>query len=185
MRIILNNSSTLVLSMVPKLELSLLIIAMTLAFSAGCTGTPGPGPAGTPTAVPTTAIATPPPTTTPESSPSATPAGTASPTITTVSPTPPPEVSLMVTARGFAFDTSTITVPAGSRVTITFENKDQGASHNIAFYTSNTLQNIIYIGKIINGPATTTYTFTAPATAGTYYFRCDLHPVMNGQFIVV
>ncbi|MDD1715552.1 MAG: cupredoxin domain-containing protein [Methanolinea sp.] len=172
--------------MIVKLELSLLLlIAMILAFTSGCTGTPGPGPAVTPTPVPATATATPLSTTSPASSPSATPAGTASPAATTVSPTPPPEVSLTVTARGFAFDKSTITVPAGSRVTITFENKDQGASHNIAFYTSNTLQNIIYIGKIINGPATTTYTFTAPATSGTYYFRCDLHPVMNGQFIVV
>ncbi len=170
--------------MVRKLEFSLLLIAMILAFSAGCTGTPGPGQAGTPTAAPATAITATSPITTPASNPSATPIGTASPTVATVSPTPPPEVSLAVTARGFAFDTSTITVPAASRVTITFENKDQGASHNIAFYTSNTLQNIIYIGKIINGPATTTYTFTAPATAGTYYFRCDLHPVMNGQFIV-
>lgn len=37
----------------------------------------------------------------------------------------------------------------------------------------------------MTGPATTTYTFTAPSTPGTYFFRCDVHPtVMTGQFIV-
>jgi len=36
-----------------------------------------------------------------------------------------------------------------------------------------------------NVGATTTYTFTAPSTPGTYFFRCDVHPeTMTGQFIV-
>ena len=40
-------------------------------------------------------------------------------------------------------------------------------------------------GDTITGPATTTYTFTAPDEAGTYYFRCDVHPEqMNGDFVV-
>lgn len=43
----------------------------------------------------------------------------------------------------------------------------------------------IFKGAIMTGPATTTYTFTAPSTPGTYFFRCDVHPtVMTGQFIV-
>ena len=33
-------------------------------------------------------------------------------------------------------------------------------------------------------PVKITYVFTAPAIPGTYYFRCDLHPSMQGQFIV-
>ncbi len=40
------------------------------------------------------------------------------------------------------------------------------------------------MGEIITGPAETTYTFTAPSEPGTYYFQCDVHPSMNGDFIV-
>jgi plastocyanin len=42
----------------------------------------------------------------------------------------------------------------------------------------------IFVGEIITGPATTNYTFTAPSEPGTYYFQCDVHPSMNGDFIV-
>lgn len=169
--------------MVRRFELSLFLIAMVLAFSAGCTGTTEPVPGGSLTR-PITPVGTPIPVTSPLSSPSMPPAETASPTDTTVIPTSPPEVSLTVTAQGLAFDRSTITVPAGSRVTITFVNRDQGTPHNMAFYTSNNFQDAIYRGQIITGAATATYSFTAPAIAGMYYFRCDPHPVMNGQFIV-
>jgi len=54
----------------------------------------------------------------------------------------------------------------------------------VAFYTSPSLSTTIYKGEIISGPRTIIYSFNAPATPGTYYFRCDLHPNMNGQFIV-
>jgi plastocyanin len=40
------------------------------------------------------------------------------------------------------------------------------------------------VGEIITGPATINYTFTAPSEPGTYYFQCDVHPSMNGDFIV-
>jgi len=90
-----------------------------------------------------------------------------------------------VTAMGMAFDTTTITVPAGAHLTITFRNNDEGVSHNIAFYTSSAATTVIYKGARITGVSSTTYTFDAPATPGTYFFRCDVHPTtMTGQFIV-
>jgi plastocyanin len=88
-----------------------------------------------------------------------------------------------IKARNFAFDLSRITVPAGSQITVEFENED-GAPHNVAFYTTPSLTATIYKGAIIDGPGKITYVFTAPAVPGTYFFRCDLHPSMQGQFIV-
>jgi len=100
----------------------------------------------------------------------------------TVSPT---EVSekVMIKAKNFAFDMPRIMVPAGELVTVEFENEDS-APHNVAFYTTPSQTTTIYKGKVIDGPGTITYVFTAPATPGTYFFRCDLHPTMKGEFVV-
>ncbi len=93
-------------------------------------------------------------------------------------------VTIAVTAQGMAFNTSTITVPAGANVTIIFNNQDSGIPHNIAFYETSAAKDQIYVGEIINGPRTVNYNFTAPSTPGTYFFRCDVHPSMRGDFIV-
>ena len=107
---------------------------------------------------------------------------------TTPIPTPSPSTggnNITVTASGMAFDTSTITVSAGAHITITFQNNDSGIPHNIAFYTSTAATTIIYQGARTTGVATVTYTFDAPTTPGTYFFRCDVHPAtMMGDFIV-
>jgi plastocyanin len=94
-------------------------------------------------------------------------------------------VTINLTAQNMAFDKSTITVPAGASVTINFNNKDS-ITHNFSVYTdSSAAPPAIYQGQIITGPKTTTYTFTAPTTPGTYFFRCDIHPtLMTGKFIV-
>jgi len=58
-------------------------------------------------------------------------------------------------------------------------------AHNFALYTDSSATTKIFQGTIITGPATTTYTFSAPSTPGTYFFRCDVHPTtMTGSFIV-
>ncbi len=90
-----------------------------------------------------------------------------------------------LTAQNLAFDKSSITVKAGSQVTINFNNKDSGIQHNFSVYNDSSASKSIFTGKMVTGPATTTYTFTAPSQAGTYFFRCDVHPTqMTGQFIV-
>jgi plastocyanin len=94
-------------------------------------------------------------------------------------------VTVGLTAQNTKFNTSTITVPAGANVTVNFNNMDSGVPHNLAVYTDSSAANKIFIGQIITGPKTTTYTFTAPSKPGTYYFRCDVHPTtMYGNFIV-
>ena len=107
---------------------------------------------------------------------------------TTPSPAPVPSTggnNITVTAAGMAFDTNSITVSAGAHVTIIFINNDSGIPHNIAFYTSSAATTIIYQGARTTGVSTVTYTFDAPTTPGTYFFRCDVHPTtMTGSFIV-
>ena len=89
-----------------------------------------------------------------------------------------------LTAEDIAFDTDTITVPAEANVTVHFMNKDDGVPHNLAIYDSDLRSESIFVGDIITGPDETDYTFTAPSDPGTYYFQCDVHPFMNGNFIV-
>ncbi len=93
--------------------------------------------------------------------------------------------TVALTAQGLAFDKSSITVPAGATVTVNFNNMDAGIGHNFALYTDSSASTMLFRGAIMTGPTTTTYTFTAPSTPGTYFYRCDVHPTtMNGQFIV-
>ena len=107
--------------------------------------------------------------------------------VPTPTPTTPPgqNVTVNLTAKNIAFDKSTITVPAGAHVTLIFDNQDTGSPHNFALYQDQSATQTIFRGQIIGAPMTITYTFDAPTTKGTYFFRCDVHPtLMTGQFIV-
>ncbi|WP_440951371.1 PQQ-dependent sugar dehydrogenase [Methanosphaerula subterraneus] len=106
--------------------------------------------------------------------------------VTTAATTPAGlTTSVNLTAQNLAFSLSTITVQAGGQVTVTFNNMDSGVPHNFAVYTDSSASTSFFKGPIVTGPVTTTYTFTAPTTPGTYFFRCDVHPTtMTGQFIV-
>ncbi|MDD5082879.1 MAG: cupredoxin domain-containing protein [Dehalococcoidales bacterium] len=109
-------------------------------------------------------------------------------TVTVTSSQPPPSggqsIAIDLSAQNYAFDKSTITVPAGASVTINFNNKES-VSHNFALYTNSSASTNIFRGDIINGPRTIVYKFTAPATPGNYFFRCDVHPTsMTGTFVV-
>src|SRR5690606_21174317 len=93
-----------------------------------------------------------------------------------------PATILTVMAEGIKFDTDTIVVPAGAEVTITLENRDSIALHDLAIDTDDDAKTQIFRGELFEGDDTRDYTFTAPA-AGIYLFRCDAHPDMNGAFI--
>ena len=158
----------------------------TIVLVAGCTTQPG-GPVSTPQPITpaTTLTVTEPGTPEPTHAPTA-PATGETPRMTvtpSASQTEDRETRVTLKAENFAFDRSTITVSAGSIVIVEFENRDR-APHNVAFYTTPSAGTIIYRGAIVTGPAETTYQFTAPTTPGTYFFRCDVHPSMQGQFIV-
>ena len=104
--------------------------------------------------------------------------------------TTPASVTIDLIAQNMVFDKSTLNASVGAAVTINFTNKDSGIPHYFALYTTGdmatgTASGKIFVGDIITGPASITYTFTAPTKAGTYFFRCDPHATrMTGSFIV-
>jgi cytochrome c oxidase subunit 2 len=95
------------------------------------------------------------------------------------------QVMIDLVAKNIAFDKSKISVPAGVKVMVHFDNKDKGIPHNFAVYKTSAAKQQIFSGQIITGPKKITYTFTSPDSAGTYFFRCDVHPkIMTGTFEV-
>jgi plastocyanin len=140
-----------------------LIIIMLFSFAAGCASS-----AATPTLPATAATIT---------STSVNGSQTESPTAS--------GTTILLIAQKLAFNLKTITVKAGAPVTINFDNRDNGVSHNFSVYTDSSAATPIFYGKPKMGPGTTAYSFTAPAAPGSYFFRDDAYAdLMNGQFIV-
>jgi plastocyanin len=106
------------------------------------------------------------------------PAATTAPAAETVEITAIPHIK---------FDKDTITVKAGSQVTLTFTNNDNGVPHNWAAYTDSTASTPIPGAKteVCTGPCQQQITFTAPSQPGNYFFQCDIHPAaMKGTLVV-
>jgi plastocyanin len=117
------------------------------------------------------------------SSPATTASTSSAPSSPAASNTAGNAVSIDLVAQNMAFNMSTITVPAGASVTMNFSNKDS-APHNFALYTDATASSSIFVGKNISS-SSITYNFSAPASPGNYFFRCDVHPKsMIGTFVV-
>lgn len=96
----------------------------------------------------------------------------------------PSGTSLQISAQNIKFSTNCLAAPAGKPFTIAFDNKDSGVPHNIEIFTNSSATKSLYKGSIVTGPKTVTYSVPA-LTAGTYYFRCDIHPTqMFGTFVV-
>jgi plastocyanin len=84
-----------------------------------------------------------------------------------------------VAAEGTAFDPTTLSWPADTEVTLAFDNRDPvdvAGPHNVSVYDGDTA---LFQGELIDGPTTIDYTIP-PMPAGTYEFRCDVHPTMIG-----
>lgn len=90
--------------------------------------------------------------------------------------------TVAVSADNLEFDVSTIEAPAGEAFTIVFTN-NESQPHNVAVYREEGGEEIV-IGEIITGPGATTETEVPALEAGTYYFRCDVHPEMEGEVVV-
>ena len=109
------------------------------------------------------------------------------------SPEPSPEpagkctpdgTTLQVMAMSSAFDAECLAAPAGKPFTILLDNMDAGIPHNVAIYTDESAATSLFVGEIFSGPDVATSKVPA-LEAGTYFFRCDVHPTtMTGTFEV-
>jgi len=102
------------------------------------------------------------------------------------SPAEAPAVhAVALVAQNIAFHPTTLTLSAGERVQIKFDNRDAGVPHNFVLFNgvdANAPQ--LFRGTVVTGPATVTYPFTAPPP-GTYFFHCEIHPTqMTGTVTV-
>jgi len=86
-----------------------------------------------------------------------------------------------IVAKDMAFSPSTVEIPAGKNVTLHFDNQDN-APHNVAIYRNASASEKISVGEIVTGSKADQ---VVPAlTAGTYFFRCDVHTNMTGTIVV-
>jgi plastocyanin len=82
-----------------------------------------------------------------------------------------------------SFSTDELTAPAGEPFELAFANRDEGVPHNVAIYTDDSASESLFVGDTITGPDDITYDVPA-LDAGSYYYRCDIHPVMDGTLEV-
>jgi mono/diheme cytochrome c family protein/plastocyanin len=105
--------------------------------------------------------------------PAPTGTGTASPTTspTETGTAQPPQTEFTIIATDNAFDITSLTVPVGQEVTITMQNQGV-AVHNVHVPDLNGVMDPV----AVQGGQTGVVRFTA-ASAGTFSFLCDFHPV--------
>jgi len=85
-------------------------------------------------------------------------------------------------AKDIKFDKAELDVPAGAAFILVFDNQE-GVGHNVSIYQTATYGGTrMFEGVVFNGPSTRWYPVPALA-AGTYDFRCDVHPNMTGKLV--
>jgi plastocyanin len=87
-----------------------------------------------------------------------------------------------INADDLEFDVSTIEAPAGQEFTVTLNNLES-QPHNFSVYVEERGEQIV-IGEIVTGPDATVDTVVPALEPGTYFFKCDVHPDMNGTIVV-
>jgi len=143
----------------PARRLTSFVLPLAAALVIGCGGA-GPGwtfaPLG-PTAPPT-----------PSGGPSAAPTGSTQPELT---------LDIKTTeANSLAFEPSTLEAPADAVVQVDYLN-DSSLQHNINFFNGpDQTAASLGVTAVVTGPGNTqSVTLTTPASAGDYYFWCDVH----------
>jgi plastocyanin len=100
-------------------------------------------------------------------------------TVTTIlSTVGAPAGGAQVVAANLAFRPTTVDVPAGQAFSLELVNRDS-APHNISIYRDASLTVKLFGGDVVGGPGSTVYSVPALAV-GAWYFRCDIHPDMQG-----
>ena len=84
-----------------------------------------------------------------------------------------------VVAKDIAYQPTSLSIPANTATTITFDNQD-AAPHNIAIKDASGAQ--VFKGEIVTQTKVTYNVDALPA--GTYGFWCEVHPNMTGTLTV-
>jgi len=88
-----------------------------------------------------------------------------------------------VSADNLKYDKSCLAVAANQDFTVNFDNLE-GLPHNVVILKDKDSSDSLFSGAIVTGPKKVAYQVKALA-AGTYRFRCSVHPTqMKGTFIV-
>jgi plastocyanin len=92
-----------------------------------------------------------------------------------------PPGAIVVTANARKFDTSQLLVPADTKFTLVFVNKEADM-HNLAIRTKAGFDGdlVFRFDPISNSSVVLE---AGPIAAGTYYFLCEVHPTMTGTVI--
>ena len=90
--------------------------------------------------------------------------------------------NVAVVAEGFAFDETCYAAPADTQFQVDLDSRDSTA-HNFAIYTDGSATKALFVSPNVTAAR---QTFSVkPIAAGTYFFRCDIHPTtMYGAFVV-
>jgi plastocyanin len=99
-------------------------------------------------------------------------------------PTAPASISpdaLRISSKDLKFSTDRLEAKAGQPFQIVYENQES-APHNVAIYTNESASEKVLVEDPFSGPKTVVYEVPA-LEAGTYFFRCDLHPNMRGSLV--
>jgi plastocyanin len=99
----------------------------------------------------------------------------------TVQPSADPN-ALAIAARDLAFSTNALSAPAGEPFRIVFDNQES-APHNVAIYRDPSAAEKVFVEEPFGGPRVVVYDVPA-LEPGNYFFRCDVHPDMQGTLAV-
>lgn len=95
---------------------------------------------------------------------------------------PEPQKVLLAAPEGAAvsgFAQTTLQVEADRPIALDLDNQDPGVPHNVEIFGEDPADNPqatpLFSGALVTGPVRTTYD-VPPLAAGTYFFRCMVHP---------
>lgn len=163
---------------IPVSRLPILLVLIIVVVG-GCSSATSPGWTFAPAPLPASPLASP-------SAPPASPGPTASAPAASASVPPAPDATaadvVRIAADNIAFDQAELSVPADRPFSVVFENREP-VPHNVAIYTDASAAQALFVGEIFAGPGERTYAVPALA-AGTYFYRCDVHPTqMKGTLV--
>jgi plastocyanin len=90
--------------------------------------------------------------------------------------------AIQISAKDLKFSTAQLNAPADKAFSIAFDNQE-AAPHNVAIYKDQSASQKVFAQEPFGGPKAVTYNI-GPLAAGSYFFRCDVHPDMKGTLTV-